>query len=583
MSSHEISHPTFSTYDDWTLIKLLGSGIYGNVWKASSRNGEIMAIKFIAANDNDYETSGYSKFTLADIIIPLSLSHPNIVKYISIIKPFRIPRDSKLVEFNIDEEDDDSAVGIWVDSMVFGIVMPLAKGDLTHVISTEPSMIHSNFYVMREMVEAVCYLTSHNIIHGDIKPANFLYTDEYEIQLTDFGLAIAGACYGLNASYNLYSPFYRPPELWIDTDYSRGPYSDVWALGVTLYEMYTGSVPFEIGKSKRTMNDHILLDMLSKLDRPSSTSSIGRVLKLKYPSQWNARKVSDPFNQIKNDRVKRVISGMLKIDPDERMTIFEVQRTLMREDDSPEKMTPYIECMARPSLFRRQLNLSIMQSDESSTIHNAQRWMLNLMGIMKFSDLNMYFIAIQIMYRYLSIHPDKMSSLKLVALTSLITADKFINVAPAWMSDYVFEADMIGWDRSIVELQAAMLSAIEYDLMASTPFDIIQSYNDVFDSDIIQYAGNILAQVSLTDYYFEQDEGRYVYRSGLPENCLIMAAIGHVEDIPLGSLLKDDIQLGIQRAVETSIGEDSIGLRLSRRTWNRILEHNRHFKEDDRL
>lgn len=99
---------------------------------------------------------------------------------------------------------------------------------------------------MRQLTEAVYYLQRHNIIHGDIKPENILLLNN-NIKLCDFSLSklIKEEPAVSNKNYTL---VYRPPEVNRGQLYLK---SDIWALGCTLYKIYTGCNYFTLSKEKK--------------------------------------------------------------------------------------------------------------------------------------------------------------------------------------------------------------------------------------------------------------------------------------------------------------------------------------------
>jgi serine/threonine-protein kinase len=94
--------------------------------------------------------------------------------------------------------------------------------------------------------EALQYAHQHGLIHRDIKPSNILITAEQEVYLSDFGLATAADTPGdlTQTGTVIGTPEYMAPEQ-AEGRGNLGPATDIYALGVVLYEMLSGSLPFE--------------------------------------------------------------------------------------------------------------------------------------------------------------------------------------------------------------------------------------------------------------------------------------------------------------------------------------------------
>jgi serine/threonine protein kinase len=107
--------------------------------------------------------------------------------------------------------------------------------------------------IMEVTCDAVASLHDAGIIHRDIKPANLLITPEGQIEVTDFGLACERPAGKGHESVGLAgTPAYMAPEMF---DGSISLKSDVYALGITLFEMLTGTVPYD-GNLTTLQNHH---------------------------------------------------------------------------------------------------------------------------------------------------------------------------------------------------------------------------------------------------------------------------------------------------------------------------------------
>ncbi|XDV36406.1 hypothetical protein PO909_006189 [Leuciscus waleckii] len=101
--------------------------------------------------------------------------------------------------------------------------------------------------VLVQLINALKHCNSRKVFHRDVKPQNLLIcTDSLEIKLLDFG------CGDLlkDSEYKSFAgtPSYTPPEWFRSHRYRAGP-ATVWSLGVTLYNLLCGSVPFRSAKS----------------------------------------------------------------------------------------------------------------------------------------------------------------------------------------------------------------------------------------------------------------------------------------------------------------------------------------------
>ncbi|HYM24251.1 MAG TPA: protein kinase [Vicinamibacterales bacterium] len=126
------------------------------------------------------------------------------------------------------------------------LVMPLIKGgQLSDLMTGEPMRLDMVDRVMRQICDALDYAHSKGVIHRDIKPSNILVDERLNCLVSDFGIArmtegttkltATGAVVG--------TPTYMSPEQAAGE--TVGPQSDLYSLGIMLYEMVAGRVPFK--------------------------------------------------------------------------------------------------------------------------------------------------------------------------------------------------------------------------------------------------------------------------------------------------------------------------------------------------
>ena len=114
--------------------------------------------------------------------------------------------------------------------------------------------------IVREVCLALDYAHAHGVIHRDVKPSNIMLDKQGHVYLADFGLALLTE-FGTRGEI-LGSPRYMAPEQAISSA-EVVPQSDLYAVGVILYEMFTGEIPFDADEPME-----IALMHMSKPPRP---------------------------------------------------------------------------------------------------------------------------------------------------------------------------------------------------------------------------------------------------------------------------------------------------------------------------
>ena len=216
----------------YELHERLGRGGMAEVWKAfDPRLKRYVAIKYLHANLRD-DPSFATRF-IREAQAVASLRHPNIIR----IYDF---------ETSISESDDSMAY------MVMDYVEGGTLADYIHSTSSVHKFLSANeiVHLFTSIAGAIDYAHQHGMIHRDIKPANILLDKHNTSQnpmgepiLSDFGIVkMLGTTSGTLTNSSIGTPLYISPEQ--AKGQPGNEYSDIYSLGVTLYEVCTGAPPF---------------------------------------------------------------------------------------------------------------------------------------------------------------------------------------------------------------------------------------------------------------------------------------------------------------------------------------------------
>jgi serine/threonine-protein kinase len=159
------------------------------------------------------------------------------------------------------------------------LAMDLMPGSLAEQIKRQPMPMSDVHRIFGQVASAIDYAHGQGIVHRDIKPPNVLLDAQGDAYLMDFGLARIQSELTSITRHGMAvgSPAYMSPEQW------RGevdPRTDIYAMGVVLFEMLSGHLPFLAADPYRFMTMHMEKEVPSiRLYRPSMPEHIDEVLR----------------------------------------------------------------------------------------------------------------------------------------------------------------------------------------------------------------------------------------------------------------------------------------------------------------
>lgn len=262
-------------YNGYKFIEALGSGSFGSVYKVE-KNGNIYAAKILSETYVLDEFKKEDNRITREIEVLKRANHDNLIKYID---DFYLETD-----FNTKE---------------YVIVMEYFEG-ITLSKSIQNGMTDDEImYTFKEILEGVkalhnTIIDQHGIIHRDLKPENILINSENKVKIIDYGLSkIIDFSTITSTGKTVGSPLYMSPEQLTDGK-SIDERSDIYALGIILYEMITGHVPY-----KATTIPELILEILNNPIVPPSQyrKSIGENIQTAI-YKATAKKVYERFKNI---------------------------------------------------------------------------------------------------------------------------------------------------------------------------------------------------------------------------------------------------------------------------------------------
>lgn len=250
----------------YTQISQIGEGSYGKAYLVKCSGDDSLAV--IKSMNLESLSDESKKEAYKESKILEKLEHPNIVRFIEVFKSNRPFSTLNIVMEYADGGDLNKAI----------------KHQIKENAYFEESKILNWFC---QICLAVKHIHGHKIIHRDLKSGNIFLTKSGIVKIGDFGIAKSLSGTMDKAKTVIGTPYYLSPEIIMNKPYSFK--SDIWALGVLLYEMTMLKVPFD------AKGHHVLYF---------------KVLKGEY------NKVSDNFSKELQDLIKVLLTVDQKLRPD---------------------------------------------------------------------------------------------------------------------------------------------------------------------------------------------------------------------------------------------------------------------------
>lgn len=315
--------------ENYNIIRLLGTGGMGNVYLGKSLNlqGREVAIKVL-----------HPEFTTDETLLA------RFIREAELLKQVRHPRIVEVIEASV-----INGVTFYVMEFVSGISLEKKLKEKDFPIQNVPS-------IALKILDALNAIHTVGIIHRDLKPGNIMITEEGDIKLTDFGIARPENSQLTHHNEIVGSVCYIPPEIWIGEEPTAQV--DLYSLGVVLYELATGSVPFDGSSPGDLMRKHlqvlpedpsklnpalpfylgkIIMKLLAKKrgDRPASALDVSEMIKANLAERDKIKNFTE-FKQDTNEFLRAVessatnlISVAKEIKPE---TLNEFATTELKED-----------------------------------------------------------------------------------------------------------------------------------------------------------------------------------------------------------------------------------------------------------
>lgn len=224
-SAGDLAGRTFGQYE---IIRKLGDGGMASVYLARQQSiGRLVAVKVLPAHFL-HDSSFMQRFE-TEVKIAADLQHPRVLP---------------VYDFGL------------LDGQPFIVMAYMAGGTLADRIQQGPMPLEDIVRITGQVAEGLDHAHARGVVHRDFKPSNVLLDENGNAYLADFGIAkISESTANLTGSGVVGTPAYMAPEM--GSEGVVAPSVDIYALGVTLFQMLTGQYPYSGETPLSVMMAHV--------------------------------------------------------------------------------------------------------------------------------------------------------------------------------------------------------------------------------------------------------------------------------------------------------------------------------------
>lgn len=324
-----------NTYE---IVKDLGAGQHGKVKLARDlRSGKNVAIKIVDRTNKGNAIERLTKRGHSqedkirrEIAIMKKCNHPHVVRLLEVLDA----ENSRKIYLVLEYLEKGEIKWQQLPEDLSGVQEPLLS-------------LRDTKHAFRDVVCGLEYLHHQNIIHRDIKPSNLLMDKHGNVKISDFGVSFAASLNGedeFELAKTAGTPAFLAPELCQITSTAKVTHKiDIWALGITLYCLLFGRLPFT------AESEFKLFDVINKspLAFPDMTKWID----------------AEPLEASDLAQAKDILEKLLEKDPEHRIDVDAIKlHPFYLQDLTPQEKSHYEDACWKVGM---EINVSNKEMDEA--------------------------------------------------------------------------------------------------------------------------------------------------------------------------------------------------------------------------